>query len=187
MKYLLVILLQIACATTALGQSKFHVDVDYHYALGLNEHFGGTSLSRGRYKMGGHSVHLASRYDVSPRWSAGVGIGIDRYTKPNYNTMPVYATVRYKMLKEVPEVYAFADLGYAIKVGDYTQGCTGNIGVGYTHMFAKHFGLNFQVAYNLKRFTSIPTYIYNVESGDITFTEESSTRHSLSFGIGLTF
>ena len=109
--------------------------------------------------MGGHSLRLSTRYDVSRLWSAGIGIGLDRYTEPDYNTMPVFATVRYKALEKVPDAYVFADMGYAIKAGDFTKGLTGSLGIGYTHMFARHFGLNFQIAYNLKRFNDIPTYI----------------------------
>lgn len=186
-KSLWVVILVLACTTTAWGQSRFHIDVDYHYNLGLSEKFMGTSLNRNKYKMGGHSIHLSPRYDISPLWSAGIGIGLDRYTELDYNTLPIFATVRYRALKKIPDVYAFTDLGYAIKAGDYTKGFTGSLGIGYTYMLAKHFGVNVQIAYNLKRFTDISTYIYNAESGESSFSKEKSTRHSLSFGIGLTF
>lgn len=183
----MILCLLLICGTTASGQSKFHVDVDYHYNLGINENFVGTSLSRDEYKMGGHSIHLTSRYDIAPRWSAGVGVGLSRYTEPEYNTLPVFATVRYKFIRSIPAVYAFADLGYALKGDNFTEGYKGVLGVGYTLMFFKHFGLNFQIAYNLKQFANIPISVYNMETGDISLKEENSTRHSLSLGIGLTF
>ena len=146
-KHLLIFLLVSGCVTIVRGQSRFHIDLDYHYNLGLS----------------------------------------DRYTEPDYNTMPVFATVRYKALEKVPDAYVFANMGYAIKSGEFTKGLTGSLGIGYTHMFAKHFGLNFQIAYNLKRFNDIPTYIYNVDKGETTYSKENTTRHSLSFGIGVTF
>ena len=94
------------------------------------------TLKRDKYHMGGHSLRLSTRYDVSRLWSAGIGIGLDRYTEPDYNTMPVFATVRYKALEKVPDAYVFADMGYSIKSGDFTKGLTGSLGIGYTHMFA---------------------------------------------------
>lgn len=181
------IVLFFGCATTLLGQSKFHFDIDYHYNLGLTEKIMGMTLSRGKYNMGGHSLHLTSRYDITPLWSVGWGFGLDRYTEMEYNTLPVYATARYKIIKEMPALYTFTDLGYAIKNGDFTKGFMGNLGIGYTYMLAKHFGLNFQIAYNLKRFTNIPIHIYNEDTGQSYYNEVKSTRHSLSFGVGLSF
>jgi len=186
----LVVLFTISMFSTAWCQSKFHFDVDYHYMLGLSEHIDGfPTLNRSDRKMGGHSLHLTPRYDVSRLWSVGLGIGLDRYTNSDYNTLPIFATVRYKAIKKVPDFYTFADLGYAISSfgGDFTNGITGSLGLGYTYMFAKHFGLNFQLAYNAKQFLDVPTYVIDIPSGDVTYSERNSVRHSLSFGIGMTF
>lgn len=61
-------------------------------------------------------------------------------------------------------------------------------GVGYTKMFRKHFGLNFQLGYNLKEFGKIPSYEINFPNGEVNYVgEKSSIRHSVSFGIGLVF
>lgn len=184
---LMTIVLSFECATTLIGQSRLHFDIDYHYNLGLAEKFMGMTLSRDKYDMGGHSLHLTFRYDVTSLWSVGLGFGLDRYTEMEYNTLPIFATVRYKMVKTMPTLYAFTDLGYAVKSGDFTKGFLGNLGIGYTYMFAKHFGLNFQIAYNLKCFTNIPVHFYNVDTGQSYYDDCTSTRHSLSFGIGLTF
>lgn len=185
-KIILAIVLAVGGLTAIKGQSRFHFDIDYHYNLGLCEKIMGVTLKRGQYKMGGNSVQLSSRYDITPRWSAGMGIGLSRYTNLDYNTLPVFATVRYKAIEKVPDIYLFSDLGYALKVGEFTKGITGNIGIGYTHMFKKHFGLNFQIAYNLKRFNDVPVYIYDVDSHETHLFNENSTRHSLSFGVGIT-
>lgn len=185
MKATFIVIASFVCAQALFAQSKIHFDLDYHYNLGLSQRFMGTTLKRDVYKMGGNSLHFTARYDISTQWSAGIGIGIDRYTKPDFNTLPLYATVRYKMVKQVPALYTFADLGYALKAGN--KGFTGNLGIGYSHMLKKHFGFNFQIAYNLKNFESIPTYIYNIDSQQILYREENCLRHSLSFGIGLIF
>lgn len=185
-KVVLAVLMAVCCLSTTKGQGKFHFDIDYHYNLGLCEKLMGVPLKRSQYKMGGNSVQLSSRYDITPRWSAGMGIGLSRYTNLDYNTLPVFATVRYKAIEKVPDIYLFSDLGYALKVGEFTKGINGNIGIGYTHMFQKHFGLNFQIAYNVKRFNDIPVYIYDVDSQETHLFNENGTRHSLSFGVGIT-
>lgn len=185
-KIILAIVLAVGGLTAIKGQSRFHFDIDYHYNLGLCEKIMGETLKRGQYKMGGNSIQFTPRYDITRQWSAGIGIGLSRYTNLDYNTMPVYATVRYKAIEKVPDLYLFTDLGYALKVGDFTKGFTGNIGIGYTHMFKKHFGLNFQIAYNLKRFNDIPVYVYDVDTHETHYLNGNSTRHSLSFGIGVT-
>ena len=72
---------------------------------------------------------------MAPQWSVGGGIGLDRYTEDDFNTMPLYATLRYKPLKKLPGAYAFTDLGYAIGVSDdFYPGFTGRLGLGYTEM-----------------------------------------------------
>ena len=170
------------------AQSKFHVDLDYHYNLGLSQKLLGSTYGRKDYKMGGNSLRLGARYDVAPQWSVGGGIGLDRYTEEDFNTMPLYATLRYKPLKKLPGAYAFTDLGYAIGVSDdFYPGFTGRLGLGYTVSVTKHFGVNFQVAYDFKDFRGITTgYIDNATQKPV-FYDSNSTRHSLSFGVGVTF
>lgn len=89
---------------------KFHVDIDYHYSLGLYEKYAGESLTRGNYDMGGHALDLTFRYDVIKNLSVGAGIGLDRYTEPEYNTLPVYVTARYYPIEKVPHAYTYANL-----------------------------------------------------------------------------
>lgn len=163
---------------------KFHVLLDYHYNLGL-----ANKLQWNSGNMAGHSLHLMALYDFTSRFAAGIGIGADRYTHPGFNTIPVYATFRYKPVSSIPKGYIYTNLGY---------GCFSNIaidpgwmwdlGIGYTKMFGRHFGLNFQIGYNLKEFAGIPSYDYNLDTGNITYLGTvSDFRHSLSMGIGLVF
>lgn len=193
----LLALTAIALASTgAMAQSKLHFDVDYHYNLGLSERQLGTNHGRNDYEMGGHSLRLATRYDVSQKLSAGVGIGLDRFTHPDYNTLPVFATLRYKPLTKLHNAYAFTDLGYAIKTADdFAPGFTGRFGVGYSLPLGKRFGLNFQVAYGLNTFREKVSYystVWDEESGGYGIVQDGTfkstfTRHNLSFGVGITF
>ena len=163
----------------AEAQCKFHVDLDYHYYFGLAGNVGSKTDTRSDYNMGGNSLTLAARYDVHPKVSVGAGVGLARYTQRYFNTLPIYATLRYKPIEKVKDAYVFTDLGYAIdsEKDDFTPGVLFNLGVGYTKMFAKHFGVNFQLGYNLKQFK------YNHSN----IPDLKSTRHSVIFGVGLTF
>lgn len=171
----------------AKGQSKMHFDVDYHYSLGLSQRINHIDYSRGSYKMGGHSLHLTGRYDITERLSTGIGIGLDRYTEPEHNTLPIFATIRYKALKSIPQSYAFTNIGYGIGSSDnFTKGVMWDVGIGYTKMLAKHFGLNFQLAYGLKTFDDSFSVI-DYSDMKQSYQKSTSLRHSVSFGIGLTF
>ena len=163
----------------AKAQCKFHVDLDYHYYFGLAGKVGSKTDTRSDYSMGGNSLTLAARYDVHPDISVGAGVGLARYTQRNFNTLPIYATLRYKPIEKMKDAYVFTDLGYAIdsKKDDFTPGVLFNFGVGYTKMFAKHFGVNFQLGYNLKQFKYTHSNVPGLKS----------TRHSVIFGLGLTF
>ena len=179
----------VLCANSVQAQSRFHFDVDYHYNLGLSTSIKGGHWGRSNYKMGGHSIHFTGRYDLSDALSAGAGFGWDRYTEPNYNTLPIFATLRYKPIKTLRDVYCFTDLGYGIKPKDtYNSGFLMNLGVGYTKMFSPHFGLNFQIAYNCKVFDDGIMYAVADEHGNyVDGNYLDNTRHSISFGVGVTF
>ena len=178
-----------ATMLSAKAQSKFHIDLDYHNNIGLSENMFGHNYGPSDFNMGGHSLRLGARYDVAEKLSVGGGIGLDRYTGDDFNTMPIYATLRYKPFKKLAGAYAFTDLGYAIdpSFGDFHKGFTGKLGVGYTINLAKNFGLNFQVAYDYKDFRNVWYGYISTESNMPIFYESNATRHSLSLGVGVTF
>ena len=140
------------------------------------------------FSMGGHALQLAGRYDVLPQLSAGLGVGAARYTEFDFNTFPVFATLRYKPIKSLRQAYLFTNVGYAVKITDAsTPGFTGKLGIGYTVMLARHFGLNFSVAYDYKDFRHIETDVDNPSTGDYDVVYKNCNRHSVSFGVGFTF
>lgn len=171
------------------AQSKFHIILDYHYNLGICEKYWKRTFDRGEYKMHGNSLHFTALYDITREISVGTGIGADRYEEPDYNTFPVYGTFRYRPLSGLQDGYVFTDLGYGLfKNDNVAPGWIWNAGIGYTKMFRKHFGLNFQLGYNLKEFGGIPSYEVNLVNGEVNYVgKKNSIRHSVSFGIGLVF
>lgn len=172
------------------GQCRFHVALDYHYSLGFVENFYGEPIRRSDgYNMHGNSLHLTALYDITRRISAGAGIGADRYEEPGYNTFPVFGTFHYRPFRKFLDAYLYTNLGYGIFSGngsDNYPGWVWDAGLGYTKMYWKHFGLNFQLGYNLKEFGGF-SFFRMTTDGDYYIKKVSSVRHSLSLGIGLVF
>ena len=137
------IIVSIFISVTALAQSKLHFDLDYQYSLGMSEKFAGYTYNRGSYKMGGNLLQVSARYDVAARWSVGIGMGLARYTEQDFNTYPVFATLRYKPIRKLPQAYLFTDLGYGLKLTDDSNpGFSGKLGVGYTWtLIPQHYNL----------------------------------------------
>ena len=184
-----VISMMFFCPNKGYAQSKFHFDIDYHYNLGFSTSYDGGHWGRSIYKMGGNSIHFTGRYDVSDKLSTGLGFGWDHYTEPDYNTLPIFATLRYKPVTTFQNAYCFTDLGYGIKPKDtYNSGFLMNLGIGYTKMISAHFGINFQIAYNYKVFNDgIMSIITDGKGEQVDCEYLDNTRHSLSFGVGITF
>ena len=180
-KILIIGALLFLCILVSQAQSKFQVNLDYRYMLGLSEKGDVWDFSRKDVKMYGNALRLSCLYSLSSQVAVGVGIGADRYETPAYNTLPVFATVHYNPNINVP-IYLFYDAGYSFETETAVSGFLTDIGIGYKHMIKNHFGLNFQMGYNLKQFNG---KIYNFETGNnISCTQ---TRHSLTFGIGFIF
>jgi hypothetical protein len=143
--------------------------------------------------MYGNSLHLSLLYNINQKYTVGVGLGMDRY-EPAPNTLPIFATFRYRpfVKPNLSDFYAFTNLGYAVSSKDdfdLTSGFMGDFGIGWSKMFYKHFGINLQIAYNLKQFR-FPTLDYIVDDYvyyEPTLIKISQWRHSLSFGVGLVF
>ena len=188
-KLILFTLLLCTCNLPILSQSKINILLDYHYQLGLSERNSYQyHITRKDSKMHGNSLHLTALYNFTEQISAGIGIGADRYESPGYNTFPLFATLHYSPFEKITNLYFYTDLGYAIIDKKTTHtGALWNLGVGYKKMFRPHFGLNFQIGYNLKKIRDIDYYHYIVETEELYHYKRNNTRNSLSFGVGLIF
>jgi hypothetical protein len=186
MKKVITILILAACLPLGLAaQPKFHAIVDYHYLLGLREHWPDYTVTRSDSKMHGNSIRLSLLYSVTDQVALGVGAGLDHYDYSEYaysNTVPIFGLVHVAPLKSLPQAYAYGDLGYSPSGKNIEKGLLFDTGVGYKWMFHPHFGLNFQLGYNMKQFS------YDVTNSSTQKTEtERGYRHSLTFGVGLIF
>ncbi|KUK57016.1 MAG: hypothetical protein XD81_1751 [Bacteroidetes bacterium 38_7] len=168
------------CAQELSSQSRFHIEVDYHYMFGLSEKGEIADFSRNEFKMYGNSLHLSGNYKLSEAWSTGIGIGSDRYENPGYNTFPVFATLQYFPLQTIPKGYVFTDVGYAFKTSTAVPGFLWNLGIGYKHMFRYHFGIKMQLGYNFKHLKNSL-----LDTDNMNF--YSRYRHSFIIGMGVIF
>ena len=167
-------------------RSKLHFDINYNLDMGLAQTLEGKTFNRNDYTMWGDAFRAAVRYDVTPRLSAGVGIGSSSCTEPSFNTYPVYATLQYKPFKNKERIFAYADLGYSVKFSsDSYAGFTGGIGMGYRWKLGIKSTINLTVGYDLKEFRDIDMFFkYDIPNTNYKI---NSVRHSLIIGVGVTF
>lgn len=165
--------------------SKLQFQLDYRYYLGLKQKNEGYSISRKDAAMYGNSIRASVMYHVIPRLALGAGIGADRYDNPGYNTFPVFAAFRYSPLRQSLAPYAFTNVGYSFETSTADRGMFWDLGVGYKRMFRKHFGLKFEIGYNLK---NLRLDSYSMDANN-NYSPKcySLVRHSLFAGVGLVF
>jgi hypothetical protein len=157
------------------------MELDFGYMIGLAERGGAYHIDRALYNMHTNSLRLIGVYRLQGPFSLGAGAGMERYQEPGYNTLPVFATLRYTPLIRFPRGYVYTDVGYSIKTSTLTPGLLWDVGVGHQWMLRRHFGLKAQVGYNLKQFRM---EYWTSELAPVTV---SQWRHSLSLSVGLVF
>lgn len=78
------------------------------------------------------SFHTINGYFFNPYLSVGIGIGLDGYRNPRYNTLPIYLDVRGYLTDGLGSPYVYLNYGTLIKIENGPQnGNMFNIGLGY--------------------------------------------------------
>jgi hypothetical protein len=182
-------------SANAVEPAKFQFGIDYHYDLGLAERMGGFTYTRSDYDQSGNSLRLQLLYNINSKYTVGAGFGLENFN--GCNTLPIFATFRYRPFTapRLNNLYAFITPGYSISSNDgfdLTSGMVADLGIGWTKMFRRHFGVNLQIGYQLKqmRFPFLEGwYDDNAAYDDYVdnYTTVSNWRHSITFGIGLVF
>lgn len=167
------------------------MELDYHYYFGLSQKVGkyGT-FHRSDVKMYGNALRLSAMYAFTPRLSAGAGIGTVNYMNAGFDAIPVFAAFRYAPLAALRGPYVFTNLGYAIGASTTEKGVMWELGIGYKRMFRKHFGMKFELGYNLQqvRLSEDNIIVFPDEDGNYpSIPPFSMFRHSLSAGFGFIF
>jgi hypothetical protein len=78
------------------------------------------------------SLQTINGYFFSPYFSAGLGIGLDGYSNPNINTMPLFIDLRLYLSDQLSSMYLYTDFGTLIGIENGPKrGRMFNIGAGY--------------------------------------------------------
>lgn len=78
-----------------------------------------------------YSLQTINGIFLSPHFSVGLGIGLEGYSNPNFNTLPAFLDLRYYFNDDSNSFYTYLDYGTMIKLNDINNGTTANIGIGY--------------------------------------------------------
>lgn len=176
--------------SASYAQSRIHFHADYHYLLGIIQKNGVYSnLHRSDMKMSGSSFRLTGMYSLNTRVDIGIGIGAECYEKPEITTFPIFASARYSPLKRTLSPYIYADAGYAFGTKISDRGILADLGIGYKHMFKKHFGIKFEIGYNMQQIqVDRENIIVFPASNSVTPSKGAAVfRHSISIGTGFIF
>jgi hypothetical protein len=177
----IVLMLLLCTPFYVMSQNDLHLNLDYHYSVGISERGDLYNIDRHDSKMYGNSLRLSAVYSFSKKFDSGIGVGADRCENPGYNTFPIFGILRYFPFSQNHNPYVYTNVGYAINTSNSNPGAMWDLGVGYQKMLRKHFGLKMELGYSLK----------NIK-GDLlmegtTIGSVSQTRNSLSMGLGLIF
>lgn len=190
-KTLLVVAAALFCiCTVSHAQSRIHFNADYRYLLGIIQKNGTySSVHRRGMEMYGSSLRLSGMYSLNTRTNIGIGVGAECYENPEITTFPIFASAKYSPLKHTLSPYIYANVGYAFGTEISDRGILAELGIGYKHMFKKHFGLKFEVGYNMQQIrVDKENIIVFPTSNSITPSKGVSVfRHSISFGTGFIF
>lgn len=92
-------------------------------------------------------------YFIDPFFSVGLGVGLDGYHNPNFNTLPVFLDLRLYLSDDMSSPYVFMDIGTLVKFeGNKNNGTLFNIGLGY------------KISLNKKRLMIITDLSYNYKA-----------------------
>ena len=108
-------------------------------------------------KANAYSLQTINGYFFSPYFSIGLGIGLDGYSNPNFNTLPAFLDLRFYFDDSISSTYLYIDYGSLIKVeSGKSNGTIANIGIGY------------KLPLNKKRFVIVAdlSYSYKTISND---------------------
>ncbi|MDR1116293.1 MAG: hypothetical protein LBL33_09175 [Tannerella sp.] len=158
--------------------SKFNVYFTYKHSVGLLEK---NVIRKRTQDLYGNALLVKGMYSINELVAVGAGFGADVLEMPHYSTFPLFASVQVSPFKH-RKLFFYNDLGYSLDTEISYSGLHEELGVGYKLMFRKHFGLSFNLGYNLKQMQNI---LIEHENGrkKMSFT----TRQSLSAGFGFVF
>lgn len=131
-------------------------------------------------KAHAYSLQTINGYFFSPNFSAGIGVGLDGYSNPNFNTLPIFLDLRAYFSDEAESYYLFTDYGTMPKIdGGKNNGSIFNIGLGYKFPIKKRLMIVFDLGYSYKSISN--------DGLSIRKSESWVQAKGIVFGIGIIF
>jgi hypothetical protein len=116
-------------------------------------------------KAHAYSLQTINGYFFSPHFSAGIGVGLDGYHNPNFNTLPIFLDLRAYFSDEAKSGYLYLDYGTMAKVdGGKNNGSIFNIGLGYKFPIKDRLMLVTDLGYSYKSISNDGLSIRKSES-----------------------
>ena len=158
--------------------------------LGYSRGFGRINYSDGiKVKNGGYVGRFRTifGYFIDPKFSIGIGAGLDGYHNPTYNTFPVLVDARYYFKTGDLSPFINVDIGYSLKLGDpFEEGIYSGVGIGYKFLQGKKInflintGIDFHQIKDARLLVINYPYQYETIRSTVTLT-------SIFFKFGLLF
>ncbi|QFZ53741.1 hypothetical protein FEZ18_02420 [Oceanihabitans sp. IOP_32] len=113
-----------------------------------------------------YSLQTINGYFFSPYFSAGIGIGLDGYSNPNFNTLPIFLDLRTYFNDGKSSPYLYTNYGTLVKIeGGKNNGAIFNIGVGFKFPLNKNrFIMVTDISYSYKTISNDGLSIRRSES-----------------------
>lgn len=117
-------------------------------------------------KATAYSLQTINGYFFSPYFSAGIGIGLDGYSNPNFNTLPIFLDLRTYFNDGKSSPYLYTNYGTLVKIeGGKNNGAIFNIGVGFKFPLNKNrFIMVTDISYSYKTISNDGLSIRRSES-----------------------
>ena len=98
-----------------------------------------------------NSLQSVTGFYLNPNYSVGLGFGLDGYSNPTHNTMPVFLDIRAYLYDEKNTAFFLLNIGGTIGVdGLFRRGSTGEIGFGYKYYTARDLKLIGSINFHAK-------------------------------------
>lgn len=79
-----------------------------------------------------NSLQTINGIFLSPKFSIGLGIGLERFNSPDANTLPIFLDTRYYLENNYNSFYGFANAGFLTKLDNsFRRGGMLGAGIGY--------------------------------------------------------
>lgn len=114
----------------------------------------GTTASSSRIDVSDsrmNSLHMITGFYLNPNYSVGLGLGLDGYSNPTYNTLPVFLDVRAYLYDEKNTAFFLFNIGSTLRVSEeFRRGGTIELGLGYKYYTPRNLKLIGSINFHAK-------------------------------------